>query len=62
VPRAVLREAALVAIDELGETLSRRCTALLRGRGGPTAQIRAGLAELGGLIDLFERIDQSGGR
>lgn len=61
-PRAVLREAALVAIDELGETLSSRCTRLLRDRGGATPEIREALVELGALLDLLERIDYSGRR
>lgn len=61
-PRALLREAALVAIDELGETLSRHCTSLLRAHGGPTAEVRDALAELGAFLDLFERLDYSAGR
>jgi hypothetical protein len=58
----VLHEATLVAIDQLGEELSGRCTRLLRERGGPTPELRAGLAELSGLIDVLDTIDYSGGR
>ncbi len=61
-PRGVLREAALVAIDELGELLSARCTRLLRERGGSTAEVRKALAELGAFVDLVETIDYRGRR
>jgi hypothetical protein len=51
-----------VAIDELGETLSSRCTHLLRADGGPTGDLREGLAELGAFLDIFERLDHTRGR
>jgi hypothetical protein len=50
--RAVLHEATLVAIDEAGERLSRMCTSLLRGEA-TTAEVRAELESLRGLLDLL---------
>ena len=50
--RAVLREATLVAIDDAGERLSRLCTSLLRG-DATTAEVRAELESLRGLLDLL---------
>jgi hypothetical protein len=54
-PRDLLREVLLVAIDEAAETLNGYCTRLLRG-GGSIDEVRAGLAELTGLVDLLERL------
>ena len=59
-PRAVLREMVLVAVDEAGETLARRCTSLLR-EAGSTADVHAALARLGGLLELLDRVDAAGG-
>jgi hypothetical protein len=50
--RTVLREATLVAIDDAGERLSRLCTSLLRGEA-TTAEVRAELEALRGLLDLL---------
>jgi hypothetical protein len=50
--RTVLREATLVAIDDAGERLSRLCTSLLRGEAS-SADVRAELDALGGLLDLL---------
>jgi hypothetical protein len=55
-PAPVLRELLLVAIDEAGESLGRRCTALLRG-DATVAAVRGALAELGGLLGLLEGLD-----
>ena len=57
--RLVLREAALVAIDELGETVSRHCTRMLR-TGGPATELSAAVAELSELVDVLRGIDQGG--
>jgi hypothetical protein len=57
--RPVLREAALVAIDELGETVSRHCTRMLRS-GGSATELSAAVSELSGLVDVLRSIDQSG--
>ena len=45
-----------VAIDEAGERIAARGTGLLRG-GGSTDGLRARLAELSGLLDLYEGIE-----
>jgi hypothetical protein len=55
-PRTVLRELLAVAIDEAAEALGGDCTRLLRGAGS-VDEVRAGVAELSGLLDLLERID-----
>jgi hypothetical protein len=52
-PRGLVREALTVAIDEAAEALGAACTRLLRGTGS-AAQVRAGVAELSGLLDLLE--------
>jgi hypothetical protein len=54
-PRELLAELLAVAIDEAGEALSERCTALLRGSAS-VAEVRARFATLGGLLDLLERL------
>ena len=59
-PRPVLRQAALVAIDELGETLSELCTRLLRGSAS-AAEVAEAVTELSELLDVLERIDSGGG-
>jgi hypothetical protein len=53
-----LRESTLVAIDECGETLSRLCTDLLRGKE-TRAGIRGALTELTGLLERLEQLDVS---
>jgi hypothetical protein len=56
-PRAVIREAVLVAIDEIGEAVSAASTSLLRGHGASADELRETIAELGGLLDLLDTID-----
>lgn len=52
----LLRDLLVVAIDEAGETLGGLCTRLLRGQ--PSAgEVRAGLSELSGLLDLLDAVD-----
>jgi hypothetical protein len=60
-PRAQVREALLVAIDDAADSLSGQCTALLRGTGS-AAQVRDGLDELTGLLDLLGSVDQPSSR
>ena len=45
-----------VAIDEAGERIGSRSTRLLRGEGS-AGELRAPLAELGGLLDLYELLE-----
>jgi hypothetical protein len=52
-PRALLREVLKVAIDEAGDALGNHCSSLLRGTGS-AAQVRAGIEELGDLVDLLD--------
>jgi hypothetical protein len=52
--RDTLRELLAVAIDEAGEHVSRASSRLLRGDATAAAGLRAGLAELGALLDLLE--------
>lgn len=59
-PRAVLHEATILAIDELGEVLSRLSTHLLRG-GDSAGELREAIAELSGLLDLLESLTRAGG-
>ena len=54
--RDLLGELLAVAIDEAGERIGSRSTGLLR-REGSAAELRAPLAELGGLLDLYEGLD-----
>lgn len=56
-PRELLREVLTVAIDEAAETLSGRCTRLLRGTGS-AAEVRAGIEELSGLLDLLDSVEK----
>lgn len=51
--RDLLRELLVVAIDEAGDVLGGRCTRLLRGEAS-AGEVRAGVAELSGLLDLFD--------
>lgn len=51
--RDLLGELLAVAIDEAGERIGSRSTGLLRGEGS-AGELRAPLAELGGLLDLYE--------
>ena len=60
-PRAQLRELLLVAIDEAADGLSGRCTALLRGSGS-AEEVRTGVDELSGLLDLLGSVDQRSSR
>ena len=59
--RRQVREVLLVAIDEAADGLSGHCTALLRGTGS-AAQVRAGVEELSGLLDLLAGVDQPSSR
>jgi hypothetical protein len=61
-PRAVIREAVLVALDETGEAVSAASTSLLRGREASADELRESVAELDGLLDLLETIDYRGSR
>jgi hypothetical protein len=54
--RALLGELLAVAIDEAADELSRQSTLLLRGQPSAAA-VRAGLAQVSGLLDLFETVD-----
>jgi hypothetical protein len=54
--RALLGELLAVAIDEAADELSRQSTLLLRGQASAAA-VRAGLAQVSGLLDLFETVD-----
>jgi ribose 1,5-bisphosphokinase PhnN len=56
-PRAALHELLAVAIDEAGERLGQRCTALLRGEAS-AADVRARLTTLTGLLDLLDRVTE----
>lgn len=58
-PRDLLREGLLVAIDELGDSLSERCTQLLRGAGSP-AELREDVRGLDELLALLVSIEQPG--
>jgi hypothetical protein len=57
-PRARVLEVLTVAIDEAAEALGSDCSRLLRGTGS-AAQVRAGVAELNGLLDLLESVDDA---
>lgn len=57
-PEGPLRRATLVAIDEGGERVSERCTALLRGTGQADA-VRAALTDLAGLVELLSSLRES---
>jgi hypothetical protein len=52
-PRSLLREVLKVAIDDAGDALGSHCSDLLRGTGS-AAQVRAGVEELGDLVDLLD--------
>jgi hypothetical protein len=54
--RAQVRELLTVAIDEVAEALGGECTRLLRGTGS-AAEVRAGVEELSGLLELLERAE-----
>jgi hypothetical protein len=51
-----LSEVLAVAIDEAAEALSADCTRLLRGTGS-AAEVRAGVDELSGLLDLLGAVE-----
>jgi hypothetical protein len=57
-PRDLLRELLAVAVDEAADSLGRHGTRLVRGEAS-TAELRAGLAELSGLLDLLETVEAS---
>ena len=57
-PRELVREMLTVAIDEAAEALSRDCTRLLLGTGS-AAEVRTGVAELSGLLDLLEAVESA---
>jgi hypothetical protein len=61
-PRAVIREAVLVAIEETGEAVSAASTSLLRGREASADELRETVAELGDLLELLATIDYRGSR
>jgi hypothetical protein len=54
--RDLLGELLTVAIDEAGERIGARSTALVRGVGS-AGELRAPLAELDGLLDLYEALE-----
>jgi hypothetical protein len=54
--RDLLGELLAVAIDEAGERIGSHATGLLRGERS-AAELRAPLEELGGLLDLYERLE-----
>jgi hypothetical protein len=54
--RDLLGELLAVAIDEAGERIGTRSSRLLRGEAS-AGDLRAPLAELGGLLDLYEGLE-----
>jgi hypothetical protein len=54
--RDLLSELVAVAIDEAADRLGRHGTRLVRGEAS-AAELRAGLVELSGLLDLLETLD-----
>jgi hypothetical protein len=54
--RDLLGELLAVAIDEAGERIGSRSTGPLRGEAS-AGDLRAPLAELGGLLDLYEGLE-----
>jgi hypothetical protein len=56
-PRSRVREILTVAIDEAAETLAGEATRLLRGTGS-AARVRAGVAEVSGLLDLLDSVEE----
>jgi hypothetical protein len=54
--RDVLREAIMVAIDDAGEQVSGRCTALLRGEGS-AKEVAAQIETLRGLLELLHQAE-----
>lgn len=57
-PRGVLHEGCLVAIDEVGDSLSERCADLLRGAGSAKA-VRTDVRALDGLLDLLAATEKT---
>jgi hypothetical protein len=55
-PRDAVAELLAVAIDEGGERVGRASSQLLRGDPTAAPALRAALAELGALLDLFESL------
>jgi alkylhydroperoxidase family enzyme len=56
-PRKQLVEVLAAAIDGAADELSGHATRLLRGTGS-AAEVRAGVAELSGLLDLLDRVEK----
>ena len=54
--RDLLGELVAVAIDEAADRLSRHGTRLVRGEGS-TRELRVGVAELSGLLDMLETVE-----
>jgi hypothetical protein len=54
--RDLLGELLAVAIDEAGERIGSRSSGLLRGEGS-AGELRGPLAELGGLLQLYEGLE-----
>jgi hypothetical protein len=54
--RDLLGELLAVAIDDAGERIGSQSTGLLRGERS-AGELRSPLAELGGLLDLYEALD-----
>lgn len=54
--RDLLREVLTVAIDDVADALGGHATRLLRGTGS-AAEVRAGVEELSGLLDLLDSVE-----
>jgi hypothetical protein len=54
--RDLLGELVAVAIDDAADRLSRQGTRLLRGEAS-ARELRAGVAELSGLLDMLETVE-----
>jgi hypothetical protein len=54
--RGLLGELLAVAIEDKGDRLSQDGTRLLRGESAAATELRAGLNELGALLDLLETV------
>jgi hypothetical protein len=57
--RDLLSELLAVAIDEAGERVGLQSTRLLRGEGS-AAELRTGIGQLTGLLDLLETVAPDG--
>lgn len=56
--RELLREVLTVAIDDVADALGGQATRLLRGIGS-AAEVRAGVEELSGLLDLLDTVERA---